>query len=185
LPHGICTRALHDDGTNPCDARERIRDVNVGVIRQELCISGALGSVERNDHQRADVGFCDGHPLVPDRGRELRQRAIDTDLGKYLRDIGVYVQIEIDTQFHGSVIRVERPHVQHAFHAGHRFFNWGRNGALDGQCVGADIVCGDDDFRRSNIRELSDRKALREHDCDDNNQKRNYDRGDGPIDEES
>jgi hypothetical protein len=54
-----------------------------------------------------------------------------------------------------------------------------------GQSVGTDIVGGHDNFRRGNGRKLSDWKALREHDSDNNNENRNYDRGDWPIDEES
>jgi hypothetical protein len=114
----------------------------------------------------------------------LRERAIYADLRKYLGDIRIQVEIEIDAQLHGPIVRVEGTHIQHAFNTRHRFFNGRGDGALDGECIRTDIVGCDYDFRRRDRGKLRDGKALGHDDSSNHDQNGDHDRGDGPINEE-
>ncbi len=124
LAHGIGARSLYQHGADTPDAGQSIDDVDVCIVSQEFRVSRALRGGKGDDHQGANVRFCNRDSLVTDRGRKLGKRPVYSYLGKHFRDVRIQIEIEIDPQLHGSIVGVERPHVQHAFDTRHRFFDW-------------------------------------------------------------
>ena len=66
LPHGIGARSLYYHGADTPDAGQSIDDIYVRVVSQEFRVSGALRGGKGDDHQGANVRFCDRDSLVAD-----------------------------------------------------------------------------------------------------------------------
>jgi hypothetical protein len=132
----------------------------------------------------ANVRFRNRDSLIADGGRELGERAVYPYLGKDLRDVRIQIQVEVDPQFHRSIVGVEGTHVEHAFDARHRFFDRRCDRAFNGKGVRSDIVGGHYDFRWGDGRELGHGKSLGHDDSREYDQNGDHHCRNGPINKE-
>ena len=140
--HGILSGAEDLNRADSLHARQRIGQVDIGVVRQEPVVMGALGRVEGNQHQRGQRRLLDGDAVIGDIHGELRRRLRLAALGENQIRVGIRGHVEIDDHPHLPVGGgVERIHVVHVVDAAHLLLDRSSDRLLDGLGVGPDVDC--------------------------------------------
>ena len=106
---------------------------------------------EAGGEDEVGVGLGDGDAGVVDDGGETALRGGDAVLHVDGGDVEVVAGVEGDGDGRGAVVRAGGAHVAHALDAVDGLLEDGGDGGFDVLGVGADVVAGDDDLRRSEL----------------------------------
>ena len=115
--HRIVAAAEHGDRADAVDARQRVGDLERGVVGDEQAVARLVGRIEVHDHHQ--VGRALGHrdADVAHVGGKSRLRDRDAILHLHLRDVEIGAEIEGDRDGEAAVRRRIRRHVDHVLDA--------------------------------------------------------------------
>ena len=182
--HGILARAKYLNDAHALHASQRVVQIDVGVVGEEICVVGALRRIEGHQHQRREHRFLHCNAVVGDVHRKLRRGLRFTALRQDQIRVGIRIHVEIDDHSHLAVGGgIERIHVVHVVDAAHLLFDGRGHGLFDGLGVGADIDGRDLNLRRRDGGELGDGQAGDDHRAHDYRQDGDDHRNNRPIDE--
>ena len=159
--------------------------VDIGVVRQELCIVCIVRGIEADEHERRDYGFLDGHAVIGHVRGKLGCGQGLARLGENQVQIRIGFYVEVHDHGHLTVSRgTQRIHVVHVVHAAHLLLDRGGNGLRQRLGVCAHVSRLYLHFRWDDVGKLGYRQSHNRHgthyDCKNCNDHRH----DGTIDEE-
>ena len=150
--HGVLALAEDDDIADAGDALEGVGDIDVEVVGDEGLRERVVGRDEAGGEDEVGVGLGDGDAGVVDDGGETALGGGDAVLHVDGGDVEVVAGVEGDGDGGGAVVGAGGGHVAHAFDAVDGLFEDGGHGGFDVLGVCADVVAGDDDLRRRELR---------------------------------
>ena len=183
-PHSVLASAENLHIANSRHACQWIEEINVAVIGEKGSVVAAFGRIKRDQHQWRRCRFFNGQAVVVNVGGQLRLRLRHPELRQHVIDVRVGCDVEIDDQSNVATVRVDRVHVVHVVDAAHLLLDRRRDRLLDRQRVRAGVVRLHLNLRRRDLRILRDRQRQNADAADERHQNRDYDRDDGPPDEE-
>ena len=183
-PHRIVAAAEHDDRADALDARERVLDLERGVVGDEQRVARLVGRQHVHDHHQVGRGLGDGDADVAHVSRQARQRGRDAVLHLHLGDIEIGADIERHADREAPVAVGVRRHVEHVLDAVDLLLDRRHHGRGDHLGVGAGILARHVDDRRRDLGILRDRQAREGDRAEDHDHDRDDGGEDRPVDEE-
>ena len=182
-PHRVLACAKYLNVADAGRARDRIRDVDVCVVRQKVRVVRPMRRVQGKQHERSGYRLSDSNSVVVDIGGELRGSLRLARLRKNQICIRIGLYVEVHDQGRVRVARgVQRIHIVHVVHAAHLLFDWSGDRLLQRLGVGANVRGQDLNFRRSDVGELRDRQTEDRDGAYYHHNDRNHHRDDGAVD---
>src|SRR5581483_6792496 len=103
--HGVVAGAEHDQRADAVDARDRVGDLDGGVIRYEQGVARVVRRIEVHDHHDVGRALVHRHADVTHVGRQARLRDGDAVLHLHLGDVEVSADVEGDVDGEAPVGR--------------------------------------------------------------------------------
>ncbi len=150
--HRVFALAKDDDGTHAGNAFERVGDIDVEIVGDEGGRERVVGRDESGGEDEVAVRLGDGDAGVVDYGGETALHRGDTVLHVDGGDVEIVAGLEGDGDRRCAVVRAGGAHVPHALDAVDGLLEDGGHCRLDVLRVGADVVAGDDNLRRCELR---------------------------------
>ena len=164
------------------DALQRVLDVNVDVVGNELIVVAVIETVETRRHDERSRNFVDRHPGVLDFVGQPAQHAGDAVLHVHRRDVEGTGQFENHGDVAAAVVAAAGSHVAHAFHAVDRFFQQNGDRRFHRLRIGAGVIAVHGNLRRRQFRKLRDRQERNAYCARNHDEQRSDRRKDGTLD---
>ena len=153
-------RAEHLDIADAGRPKDRINEIDVGVIPQKSRVISSVRRIDGDQHEGSRHRFSYRDPVVGHIRRKLRSGLRLTRLGQDEVVIWIGFCIEIHDQARSRVSRgVQGVHVIHVVHTVHLLFQRRGHCLFQSLSVGADVGGEDLDFGWSDFRELGNRQS--------------------------
>ena len=177
--HGILALAEDDDVADAWNALQGILDVDVQIVGDVLVRKAVIGRVESGGKNEVRIRLGDGHAGVLDFLRQAALRGRYAVLHVDRGDVQVVSGAEGYVDVAGAVVRTGGGDVVHPLDAVDLLLQRNRNRRFDHLRVRADVVAGDGDLRRRQVRIQGDRQAgngnrARQNDQQGANRRKNW-----------
>ena len=158
--HRVLARAEHLDIADAGRPKDRINEIDVGVIPQKSRVIGSVRRVNSDQHEGSRHRFSYRDSVIVHLCRKLGGSLRFTRLGEDEVVIWIGFCIEIHDQARGRVCRgVQGVHVIHVVHTVHLLFERRGHCLFQSLRVGADVGGEDLDFGWSDFGELGNRQS--------------------------
>ena len=150
--HGVLALAEDDDVADARNALQRVLHVDVEVVGDVLVREAVVGRIEAGGKDEIRVRLGDGDAGVLDFLRKPAECGGDAVLHVDGGDVQVVARAEGDVDAAGAVVGAGRGDVVHALDAVDLLLQRNGDRRLHHLRIGADVVAGDVDLRRSQVR---------------------------------
>src|SRR5208337_2118612 len=183
-PHRVLADAVDLNLSYTVRAGNRLLEIDIAVVGQELRVVRPLWRIQRDQHHRRGQGLLHVNTDLIDLGRKLAIRQLLARLGEDEVHVRVGLDIKIDHQRCTRVVgRVQRVHVIHIVHAVDLLLDGRGYGLLQGLGVRPRVQGPNADFGGSDVRKLRDREADNGDRANDYHKDRDHDGNDRTLDE--
>jgi len=180
--HGVFALAEDHHVAHAGHALERILDVDIEIVGDELGRVAAIFGIEASSENKVEVGLGDGDAGGVDRGGQAPGDAGHAVLHVHGGDVEIVAGLEGGGDGADAAVGAGRIDVAHPLDAIDGLFKRNGDGLLDGVGVGAHIDRGDDDLRRSERGIHGDGKVGNAHRSRQNDEQRANRGEDRPTD---
>ena len=183
-PHRELALAEHDHVADARHALDRVADVEVDVVADELARVAVVAREEPETADEAGRHLRDRDAVLPHLGRHAAERLVDAVLHVDGGEILIAIDVERHRDGGEAAVGARRGDVAHALDAVDRLLERRGHGALDGLRVGAGVERRHGHRRRRQLGIARDRQRRNRHRARENDQQRADRREDGPADKD-